>query len=390
MNFHILIIPSEHFVTKSNPLAGIFQLHQANALHKAGHKIGVISPGLIPLRLSPFSYRYDAYEDINGIPVIRRYKRLFSPYRLMPFNALKKAHAKIGLELFGEYLNKFGKPDIVHAHNIIFAGFIASDIKEKYNIPIVLTEHSSSFARAAAYLPSIDDLRSIGRRFNALTAVSSSFISLLSQNIGFTDVGLLPNIVDDYYFSSPINKKNKHSNTFVFLNIASLDSNKNHEHLIRSFTNHFKSSNVLLKIGGDGPLLNYLKDLCKEIGIENQVQFLGRLNQCEVKEEMMKADCFVLSSKYETFGVVLIEALACGTPVIATKCGGPEDIVNESNGRLVDIEDLDQMGEAMEYIIEHVNDYNPEILRNDVKLKFGSASFVTNAVNIYTNAISSQ
>jgi glycosyltransferase involved in cell wall biosynthesis len=305
----------------------------------------------------------------------------------MSFRVLKKIYENLGLKLFEEYKTNYGMPDIIHAHNFCYAGFIASRIKENYTIPIVLTEHSSFIARVKGKLPSDNSVSSLGRKFEALTAVSSTFIRLLSQKFGLQNIGLLPNIVDDYYFSLSHTKKNKCSDAFTFLNIGSIDSNKNHELLIRSFAGQFRSSNVKLKIGGVGPLLNYLKDLTKRLNIKNQVFFLGMLSQSEVREEMTNADCFVLSSKYETFGVVLIEALACGTPVIATRCGGPEDIVNDSNGILVDVDNIEQMQDAMSYMFVHANDFNTEHFRNEVQFKFGSAAFVTNALALYKNAI---
>ena len=72
------------------------------------------------------------------------------------------------------------------------------------------------------------------------------------------------------------------------------------------------------------------------------MHLLGKKNRNEVKFEMQQADCFVLSSYHETFGVVLIEAMSCGLPVLSTKSGGPESIIKSSKlGKLCDLKDLD-------------------------------------------------
>lgn len=81
---------------------------------------------------------------------------------------------------------------------------------------------------------------------------------------------------------------------------------------------------LLLEIGGDGPEKTKLEELVTKLGINKNIKFLGQLTRDEVKNKMNEeSSAFVLSSEYETFGVVVVEALALGKPVIATKCGGP-------------------------------------------------------------------
>ena len=98
---------------------------------------------------------------------------------------------------------------------------------------------------------------------------------------------------------------------------------------------------------------------------------------------MMNSDCFVLSSNFETFGVVLIEALACGLPLIATKCGGPEDIVNKQNGILMDVENQLQLEDAMLTMYKNANKYDKQKLRSDAKDRFGEKAFIKNAMKYY-------
>ncbi|MEI2707753.1 MAG: glycosyltransferase [Chitinophagaceae bacterium] len=101
--------------------------------------------------------------------------------------------------------------------------------------------------------------------------------------------------------------------------------------LIQAFAKKFQQNNpsFQLQIAGIWSFGKLFKRIsCNELGIQQQVQFLGQLNRTQVKATFTSMpDVFVLPSTYETFGVVLIEALACGKPVIATACGGPENIV---------------------------------------------------------------
>ena len=85
---------------------------------------------------------------------------------------------------------------------------------------------------------------------------------------------------------------------------------------------------------------------------------------------MQAADAFVLSSAYETFGVVLIEALACGKPVVSTACGGPDYIVTEENGLLVPVGDTQALGAALEQMIRTIDRYDPFRLKQDLSPSF--------------------
>jgi len=125
----------------------------------------------------------------------------------------------------------------------------------------------------------------------------------------------------------------------TFLSVGSLDKNKDHQLLISGFAAHFRGRQARLRIAGDGPLRRTLISQTARLGISHQVEFLGRMPREEVWREMARADCLVLTSRYETFGVVLIEALACGTPVVATKVGAAAEIVTAESGYLVNPDD---------------------------------------------------
>ena len=105
---------------------------------------------------------------------------------------------------------------------------------------------------------------------------------------------------------------------------------------------------------------------------------------------MSKAHAFVLSSQHETFGVVLIEALAQGLPLIATRCGGPEDIINKDNGLLVPINDVDRLAEAMFSIYNNYEKYDPEKLREHCKEEYSEKSISLKLIEIYQETLRSK
>ncbi len=381
---HILIVPSEHFVTELSPLAGIFQLEQAKALASIEHQVNILSVGFITSRYTFRSYPYKASENIGAISVIREYKRLYFPHRLQSPSSLIKKYVDLFLKNFDTYILKFGTPDIIHAHNCFYAGFIAKTVKEKYGIPYVVTEHSSSLGRGLLSKGQIDLLSSVFDNSNAAIVVSNALGEDLKQAVG-QDLIVLPNVVDDLFFEGrrDINPRKR----YRFINVARLDANKNHSLLIESFANSFKDLAVELIIIGDGPLKEQVKQLVKELKVEKQVKFLGSVSKNTVKQELLKADCFVLSSIYETFGVVIIEALACGLPVISTKSGGPEGIVNSDNGILVANNDVTQLSSAMQHMFINSKSFDHAEIRQKTQNSFGSNAFKLKLVTLYEQVL---
>jgi glycosyltransferase involved in cell wall biosynthesis len=102
---------------------------------------------------------------------------------------------------------------------------------------------------------------------------------------------------------------------------------------------------------------------------------------------MRKSALLVLPSRAESFGAVLVEALACGTPVVATRCGGPEDIVSDEVGTLVPPEDENALAEGIGRILQRRGMYNPERLRTYALERFSWERVANDTVNVYQQAL---
>jgi glycosyltransferase involved in cell wall biosynthesis len=380
----ILIIPSEKFVTSNEPLAGIFQYEQAKALAHAGHEVDVISVGFINFRYLFKSYPFNSTESYDSLRVLRKYKRSIFPARFIAINTNRKRYLRLFKSFYHEYVSKFGHPDIVHAHNFLYAGFMAEWLNDTYGVPFVITEHSSSFARGVIADHYDHHLSRVGSKAGVVSCVSTSFQKVLEKRLALR-LDVLPNIVDNIFFID--RGIDAPCDGFTFLTIASLDGNKNQELLLRAFAAAFKGHDASLRIGGSGPLLSRLIKLSVELDLSSQVMFLGLLSRDDVVREMQNANCFVLSSNYETFGVVLIEALVSGLPLISTRCGGPEDIINADNGILVDVGSVEQLASAMRYVKNNIAKYNLDALRNEASSLYSARAFVKKAINFYERAI---
>ena len=381
---HILILPSEQFLTERHPAGGIFQYDQALALSGSGHKVGILSVGFISFRHIFRPYLYPDKEEVFNISIYRSYKRSLLLERFVPSSFNRVRYVRIFKEIYLSYISKHGVPDIVHAHNFLYAGFLAEWIKDTYGLPFVLTEHSTAFARRL--IPNRYDhfLKRVASKAGVVSCVSTPFKRLLEDRLDLM-CDVLPNIVDSCFFAKDFPRDS--SSNFIFLTVGLLDYKKNHELLLRSFAAGFKNQQAYLRIGSDGPLRRKLIRLARELGILGQVFFLGHLSRDDVVGEMQRANCFVLPSNHETFGVVLIEALASGLPLIATRCGGPEDIVNAGNGRLVDVGSVEQLASAMRYVKNNITKYSRDTLRNEASSHYSASAFVKRAIDFYERAI---
>jgi glycosyltransferase involved in cell wall biosynthesis len=383
---HVLIVPTEHYVTERYPLGGIFQYQQAVALHRAGFTVGVIGAGVITPRFLLRSYPYERFERATGIPVYRRYVRRLIPHRWWSASRAIRLYRKLGLDLYARYVREHGRPDVVHAHNIRYAGYIADAIREAHGIPFVITEHSSEW-KTGTDAAVIESLKQVAARSARTTGVTQALANWIGQELSTTEIGVLPNIVDSAFLDFPLAPRTIVRGAPRFLSVGLLTENKNHASLIEAFAARFRGSLATLRIGGSGPQRATLERLIAKLDVGGQVTLLGHLSRANVLAEMQAANCFVLSSRYETFGVVLIEAMATGLPVISTRSQGPEELVNDSNGILVDRDDAPALGDAMTRMAERFGDYSPARLREDCRTRFGAEAFVKRAGDLYASAI---
>jgi L-malate glycosyltransferase len=387
-NMHVLVIPSWYPTTKT-PLNGIFFKEQAKALCENGVNVGLIYPeirGLSGICIKDFLNNHFQMQQISEDKV--KTLRLHS-WNLFPKISRLQASQWVyeGKKLARKYIELNGKPDIIHAHSALWGGYVARYISNYYDIPYVITEHSSSYARKLINAWEIPYVKKIFKNSSEIVAVSTAFAHILKEYTNCKDVMVIPNSIDTNYFFL---KQKNNDDKFVFLFTAFLTKNKGTDILIKAFEKAFKhNENVVLKIGGDGEQKKELQQLVKQLKLNNRVEFLGMLSREEVRKYLLSCNAFVLPSYYETFGVVLIEALSTGTPVISTKCGGPEDIVIKEVGILVEKGNINELSNALQNMYESNNEYDMDGIRNYVIKKYSNSAVSKKLINIYEEILNS-
>ncbi|MCF8009643.1 MAG: glycosyltransferase [Halanaerobiales bacterium] len=378
----ILIIPS-WYPSKENKLSGIFFKEQAEALSRAGHKVIVAYPEMWNILKFPrrFFKQGILVQTENNLDVFR-----YKGYNYFPklYNLKKKLFLKRAKKLYRLIEEKHGKPDVIHAHSALYGGYAASVIGKEENIPTVLTEHSSAFSRDIYNRVQIRIIKKTLNDIDKVIAVGIGLKKDIEKIVPNRVIEMIPNMIDTDKFR-PLTKNDSY-NSFTFFSLGFLDYNKGFDILIKAFKKA-KIDNSQLLIGGEGKEKKKLISLRDKLGLQNQVKFLGRLNRKQVLKEMNSCDIFVLASRQETFGVVLIEALACGKPVIATRSGGPEIIVNDNNGLLVPADDIAFLAKAMVRIRKEINQYDSEIIRKICTDNFSREAIVKKIELQYFNLI---
>jgi glycosyltransferase involved in cell wall biosynthesis len=384
---HVLFLPSWYPAHPDDP-SGSFFREQALAMKDAGLRVGIIAPRLHSLARPISALRFAGkihFEIDKELPTYRSASVNWTP-RMWRANARRIAVS--GWELYQNYKKTYGKPDIIHVHSTIMGGAAAKTIWENDGVPFVVSEHSSAYARGEIPTEGKKIVRSVSACASGVFAVSTNFCRLLENVLDLSPGSYchVPNMVDRAFLTGQLDAAKKREKNF--LHVSMLNQNKNVQLILCAFKEAFGGqADVRLTIGGNGPEKKMLLKLASHLGIDDQVHFLGRLTREQVRNEMAQADAFVLSSRYETFSVVLIEALAMGLPVIATRCGGPEDIVTDKRGFLVPKDDIQAYAEAMQFIIKEEGRYDPQTLRSSCLDEYGPKAISAQWLEIYNRAI---
>ena len=378
---HIMFIPSWYSNVR-NKVHGSFFKEQALELQKAGVKVTVAYNEVWPLTMLGKIHEEKGlkYNVEDGLKTYR-----YKNYNYIPKNPLMfKVFNKRMEKLYKEIVKKEGPIDIIHAQSSLWGGISAAYIAEKYNIPLVITEHSSvergPYVKKS-YIPFICDSY---KKAQKVITVGNGLKNEIESLSGRQDIEVIGNLVDLSKFTI---KKRIKNEKFIFFSLAFLEGEKGFDTLIKSFAKKFKDKEAVLYIGGDGSQRSWLEALTVENGVKDQIIFLGALSRDDVSKWMNKCDCFVLPSRYETFGVVYIEALASGRPVIGALNGGAEDIINNLNGYLIPIDDIDILAEKMIEVYDNIESYDEEEIRIDCLKRFSPKVIVNKIISVYKEVL---
>lgn len=366
---NIGIISSEPIGWSETPLYGHFQKIQANILRQKGHNITLISPQPRSLKFG-LNFKRNNYNETN---IKLYYNSFWNVFRILP--KLETIFYCIsGILIFLKNYQEIKKIEIFHFHNIYNAGvlmYVLKKLKLIENKKIIITEHTSFVHNGGG--SSFIKKKILNTKGVRISSVSDS-INL--ELLNFTKTSYIINNPVDFVFEKLDENLIKTNQVCI---IGALEKIKNHQLLFNSLKN--TDLNINLIIVGDGSLRNKLLLESKKLPKNIRVKFTGTKNKFEIKTILSSSALLVSVSKSETFGVVLIESISQGTPVISTKNGGCNDIINNENGFICEFDEK-EICNKIEYILTK-NPFERKNIRKSFQEKFSNNSYLKKLYELY-------
>ena len=371
-----------------DPQWGCFEKDQADALTAYGHDVVCIS---VDMRTRLYWRKIGiTHKKIDGIDY---YNSFLLPDKFASIlgNRIRLWNRRFQLcRLYRFVEKKHGKPDVMYAHYYycIYNGAI---LKSCNKIPLVGIEHASVLININEVIETkVENTIKYGyNNADALIAVGKQLQAAIRNRFD-VNACVIPNILGKEFLKNQRISECKKRNKVIFISIGTLIPRKGFDSLITAFSQlNAPGYQWELKIVGSGPESDNLQRQINISGLRNKIFLLGKKSKNEIVDLLRDSDVFVLASKSETFGVVVIEAMSMGLPVIATKCGGPEDFVGENQGLLVPVGDVEKLRQAIEYMCVNAHEYDRSAISAECKERFGGNCIAKQLTDVFAKVVKS-
>jgi L-malate glycosyltransferase len=383
---HILMLPSWYF-----PNGGHFCRNQAQILCEKGIQANVLANVSLSWRkykLQIFQFPWTSFTSKeDGLVVYRKYTRR------IPF--LKKINGLLWswqtLIIFDQYCKKYGKPELIHVHSVLWGGYAAYLISKKRGIPYIITEHKGIFCLSCDYAKNqFEDwqtpyMKKAFSNASAIIPVSIKQIpkikTYLTNNVPIHQIS---NVVDTDFFYY---KKRNIENEIKFVAVNGFVFVKAYDILLPAFDKVCdKIENVKLRIVGedfDGP--EFLK-IWTPIKHKDKITFTGELDMNGVRDELWNANIYIIPSRVEAQPVSTLEALSTGLPIVCTSVV-PNDVANKQNSIIVQVENIEALTEAIIEMSEKFTTYNGVAISEQIKRTSSKEVVVAKLIDLYSKYV---
>jgi|GEM_PF-180792 len=286
-----------------------------------------------------------------------------------------------------ELISNGWKPDLIHAHCSVYGGIIANYLGKIMHIPTMITEHQIFLLNNYSKFLQ-DKITEALQETNLVGAVSTDKMKFILMHGIKCNPTVLGNMVDDELFK--IKNKEKDNKIFNILIVAGASFIKDLPTFFYSIKevvdrNH---KDIHAKIVGNGIWGNEnYKELVDKLNLKKYCTFIDIVERKNMPKFYQESDVFVSTSIAEGFQVSVLEAMACGKPIVTTSNGGVEDIISKDNGIMVKIRDFKAIADALINIKTGKINFNSENIRSIVVNKYGKHAFKSKISKIYDNLI---
>lgn len=373
---NVLVIPT-WYPSGEDKLMGIYHKEFTEALNNNGVNANILFIERNRL-VKPLSYLFKKKKLILNETNYKTYIYRMLNIGSISYNLQLKRYVRTLKKAFKNYLKSNPKPDIIHAHVTVPAGYAACILGKKYNIPVVVTEHCGDLERFYSKEP----FKQYG-----LFVLNNSYYTTVSKYM--KDIALkytancdiIPNLVDTKPFINDQRREIK--DTFNLVMVCALREGKRIDIALEAIKKlHIP---VHLDIIGDGFYEVIYKNKCRDLGLEN-VKFLGRKTKKEIADILKREHALLITSELESFAISGIEAMASGLPVITTDCLGPTEYVDNKVGLICKVNDPDDIAIAISTLYDNYSNYDKEYIVNKA-LEYDSTNVIQKTINIYNKVL---
>lgn len=281
-------------------------------------------------------------------------------------------------------------PDIIHAHVATEAGRFAIVLGKLFHIPVIITEHSSVENSGVKTFPHRQYADFAYKHSQYNICVSDDLTRKLSEIFPRYSFHTIYNGIDIPALGERTAIKNRVENVVNIGVIAGLYDRyiKGIDHIFAGIKQLQKEGYaVYLHIVGDGEYRDFFEQMAKDMNIDKNCYFYGLCSKEKVFSILAEMDYTVSASVSESFGCAIAESAIMGVPIVATRSGGPESIVTEENGILIEVRDENALIEGMRYMCEHYKTYNRVAIRENAREKFGLTGITRQYMKVYSDVV---
>lgn len=355
---HILFI-SSWYPNRNDPTHGIFNRYfaQAAALY---NKVSVLHVCSENLQGKEMDFVFSTEEHIQTMTVYYKKVNLLRPFK--KYNAAMSAFNEGYKRLVGHV----SKPDLIQLNVILPSGIGAYYLSKKYNIPYVINENWSGYTEEDGnYDGALKKYftRKIVSRAKAIMPTSEYLMkAMLAHNLK-GNYFVVPNVVNVNLFK-PETMPSVPETTLI--HISSLnDREKNVSAIIMAFAEAAATvPGLRLNIVGEGSDKKEYELMVENLELTARIKFKGRLMAHDLVNEINDSDALIMFSNYETFCLVIIEAFACGKPVITSNAGAIAGYMKPALGIMVEKEDGEALKSAIVTFVNNKHKFDGDYIRD--------------------------
>jgi len=386
----VFVIPTWH-PTPTRPLLCNWVLPHIALLRESGVESYLLQLGLdgepIPAGTDPWRQPIRLLNEHHLYVPVPNPAKTYQRIRFFYGGFLRKYTERLR-DVYQLAVGKWGKPDILHAHVSLPGGYLAALLGREFGIPVIVQEHYTGFEsdarfpwRAGCFV------REMGRQIQGFYAVSPGYANRIERTGLVKMTGVLPNPIDMDLFKPT--QREEHSKPFRIVTAGNMNFQKGADLLFEALHQLLPELDWRLTLFGETTHRGAFAQWLDDPHFSCRLSLPGKVPQMELARAYSQSDLYVVSSRIETANVSMLQAMACGVPVVTTSCGAPETLIDYSVGIAVKPNDPQALAEGIVQVAQNPQRYDRDALRQFVMERYSKPAVAKRVLEAYQMALKS-